>query len=120
MSDFETKVNIFARKVDDEARKVLAGTVDKILVSVRDGDPVTGSPGQPVDLGDLKRSWQSTVEGNEGHVFSDDPAARVIEAGVRAGTPLQFRSGGGAHSVKLTVNAADKLVEATVREVRSA
>lgn len=118
MSRFEQQVNIFARKVDDRARKVLAGSVEAIKVSIRDGDPFTGSPGQPVQMGDLRDSWDSTVDGDEGHVFSSHPAAKVIESGTRAGRALVLRSSqGGFHSVALTIAAADRLVEGVAREV---
>lgn len=104
------------------------------LASIQDGSPLTGAPGQPVDTGYLKNSWQMVQDSPDSIVIGTNVAyAGVIEDGVRSsydpdGTPRpkampgQGEAGrhikstvGGHHSVALTHANMDRLVESVKR-----
>lgn len=89
--------------------------------SIVHGSRLTGAPGQPVELGDLLRSWGvSFPSPTSVQVSSDSPYARPNEDGVRAGgKPYVQRSArGGRHSVRLTRRGLDKLVGQAAENVK--
>ena len=84
------------------------------------GDPATGSPGQPVDEGALKGSWQKKRLAKLLTQSTSNAAhARPIEEGIgRGGRPMTLRSKvGGFHSVKLTRAGFPKLVRNAFKKV---
>lgn len=81
---------------------------------------IAGSPGQPVQTGTLRNSWQTTIVSPTEVLISSNLAyAPVIEDGVgRHGKPLTLRSHvGGFHSVAHTLTNIDRLVDQVTREV---
>lgn len=109
---------------------------DKAFESIVDGSTITAAPGQPVDTGHLKASWQNVFTSpTERELMTNTVYAPIIEDGMislkgRAGDAgassggskqrLTFRSAvGGPHSVKLTRAAWPLLVEAAAAEVGS-
>jgi len=104
----------------DLENATLATITDFVLMShasIVEGSAVTGAPGQPVDTGALRSSWQTEWEGpGEAVIATDLPYATSIEDGVsyaHGGSPMTLRSPtGGFHSVKLTVAGAQALLNA--------
>jgi len=110
---FSDDLRAFSLKVDTVARDVFVNTVTATAESITDGSALTGSPGQPVDTGALKASWQTVFESPVSAVVGTNMVyAPLIEDGIsRHGTPIQFKSAvGGAHSVALTVLNFDRIV----------
>lgn len=111
---------------------MFVGSVTAIHGSVTDGSALTGAPGQPVDTGNLKASWQQMFpEDWVGEVATVTEYAPAIEEGQqmpytnRYGTyvepqPMTLRSSvGGFHSVKLTRSNWDRIVESETLKARS-
>ena len=112
----------FAAEVDRRARDVHNGVADGAYESIVNGSPLTGAPGQPVDTGNLRARWQNIVAGPlTREIVTNTVYAPTIEDGARVGRALTLRSQvGGFHSVKLTIAAWRRLVEAVTREVSGA
>jgi hypothetical protein len=107
--DFERTVQAFAAKVAARERAVHNGVCDLAFSSIVEGSPVTGAPGQPVDTGFLKGSWQNLIDGPlTRRIVTNVAYAPVIEYGVRqaydySGDPRPLGYGGGRPSIKSTV-----------------
>lgn len=109
---FGEDLKLFADKVEGRARRVFVGSVNRVQESVVDGSPLTGAPGQPVDTGNLRASWQQTYPADWiGEVSTNVVYAEPIEEGVGPHGPMTLRSQvGGFHSVKLTRAGWDRIV----------
>jgi hypothetical protein len=118
---FSGDVQAFTRKVNGRSRDVFLGVADACMESIVEGSPITGAPGQPVDTGNLKTSWQERIEGDKAFITTNVAYAPQIEDGTRAGRALTLRSQvGGFHSVRLTIAGFTRVVDAVVaRVVRS-
>lgn len=116
---FGDDLRLFAEKVATRQRDVFVGSVAHVHRSVTDGSPTTAAPGQPVDTGHLKSSWQLIFpELWIGEVSTAVEYAQPIEDGVGAHGPLTLRSAvGGFHSVKLTRANWDRVVDEEVTNV---
>lgn len=100
------------------------GIVEEAQRSIVEGSELTGAPGQPVDTGFLKGSWQAVFESpNVAVIGTNAEYAESIEDGLsyaHGGTPMTLRSDvGGFHSVALTVAGFDRIVEAVKARVRA-
>jgi hypothetical protein len=103
----------FQVKVAAATRDTFVDFVSALKGSIVEGSPVTGAPGQPVDTGALRNSWQDVVapDFSEATIGTNVVYAPPIEDGVGRFGPLTLRSKvGGFHSVKLTVANADALL----------
>lgn len=133
---FADDMRRFQVKVTGRSVELMMTLVPALHQSVTEGSAVTGAPGQPVDTGFLKNSWQyefapdfatATIGTNVGY-------APVIEYGVRskyddagARNPIKPVGGasrrsikstvGGPGSVRLTVANADRVLAEAVRQV---
>lgn len=118
----------FAVLVQNRIKGTLAGVASAVHESIVDGSPLTGAPGQPVDEGTLKNSWQNVIapDSLSAVVGTNVVYAPDIEAGMRVARTGQVtgqtaqrltqRSAvGGFHSVKLTIAGADALQADVVR-----
>ena len=116
---FQDDVRRFAAKVGQRARDIHNGVCDLAYSSIVEGSALTGAPGQPVDTGNLKGSWQNVIEGPLTRaIVTNVVYAEQIEDGTRAGKALVLRSQvGGWHSVKLTRAAWPRIVEHVTAEV---
>jgi len=117
MTGFADDIRRFGLVVETRSTEVFAGIVSALQDSIQNGSVVTGSPGQPVDTGNLRASWHSTFETPTKAIVSTNVVyAPSIEDGVsyaHGGTPMQLRSEvGGFHSVALSVAGFDRLVAA--------
>ena len=84
--------------------------------SIVEGSEITGAPGQPVDTGHLKGSWQLVFDSpNTAIIGTNVVYAESIEDGLSSahgGTPMTLRSTtGGFHSVALTVAGFNRIVD---------
>lgn len=111
--DMERVIQYVTRNTHALTRNVAAHA----FVSIVDGSPVTGAPGQPVEYGDLYDSYQFAPLGNERfEVYSDLHYAPIIEDNLR-GARLRSKVG-GFHSIKLTRHGWQKLVAHEVTRIR--
>lgn len=107
----------WAAKVEANLHLIFLNTATAVRDSVVEGSPVTGAPGQPVDTGNLKSSWQlGFPEPGVAEISTHVEYAPAIEEGVGPHGPMTLRSQvGGFHSVALTRSNFDKLVEDVTR-----
>lgn len=113
---FADDLNAFFAKTRYKTQTAFVNSANAVKESVVHGSAVTGAPGQPVDTGNLKASWQLTFDSpTEALVSTNVEYAPIIEYNVRGAT-LRSKVG-GFHSVALTVAGFEKLVEAEVRKV---
>ena len=115
----------FATKTQGKSNALFTNVASGVKESIVNGSAVTGAPGQPVDTGTLKASWQLTFESKSAALVSTNVAyAPVIEDNLRSsfnprGVQPEREPGrkaikstvGGSHSVKLTVGGFDRIVE---------
>ena len=100
-------------------KRLVVRVAEKMHESIVFGSPVTTAPGQPVDTGDLKRSWQLTFPDTM-HARSSSGLeyAPTIEQGVGPHGKITLRSAvGGFHSRDLTRTGFQRLVDTSVAEV---
>lgn len=119
---FRDDIRAFVVKVHAREQSIFTGTVDHAHTSIQEGSTVTGAPGQPVDTGVLRASWQKQYESPAVAIISSGGEAaaynKSIEDGVGPHGPLVLRSPtGGFHSVALTVDNFDRIVEHETRKV---
>lgn len=116
---FANDVMRFARKVQVQHREVFTGVVTEVKQSIVNGSPITGAPGQPVDTGNLRGSWQVVFESPTSALVGTNVVyAQQIEDGTRNGRSLVLRSKrGGFHSVKITLNGLHRIVDAVTARV---
>lgn len=129
---FGEELRIFGEKAERNIHAVFVGSVNAVHGSVVEGSAVTGAPGQPVDTGNLRASWQETFpEPLVGQTATNVAYAESIEHGQQApyttaaGTqvtpgPMTLRSSvGGFHSVKLTRAGWQDIVRDVAQQVVS-
>jgi len=117
---FSDQIRVFAVKADTTSKVVFPNSVSAAHSSITVGSGVTGSPGQPVDTGELRTSWQIEFESPTSATISTGvPWARQNEDGVTEdGRPYMQRSPvGGRHSVALTIVGMQRLVDAEAAKV---
>jgi hypothetical protein len=105
----------FAEKVEKRQRALFVRATLEVQRSVVEGSEITTAPGQPVDTGALKGSWQPeyltdwTWQTTTNLVY-----APIIEEGQN----MTLRSEvGGFHSVKLTRGGWQRIVDVVRDEV---
>lgn len=96
--------------VQKQTMAIFHGTVDGATRSIVEGSELTGSPGQPVDTGALKASWQTIYETpTVALIATNIEYAPYVEEGINSQGPVNYRVG-GPHNVKLTVAGIDRIV----------
>lgn len=103
---FSGDLERFAKKTITNSNAVFLGVGDECLRSIVEGSEITGAPGQQVDTGALKSSWQRWFPSpTEQRIATDAPYALQEEDGISyLGKPITRHSAvGGPHSTKLTV-----------------
>jgi hypothetical protein len=100
-------------------RAIHHGSVFDAHKSITLGSTLTGAPGQPVQTGRLRNSWQIEILSPlEARILTSMIYAASIEHGQRRGKPITLRSQvGGFHSLKLTIQNWDRIVESNARRV---
>lgn len=108
-------------------KDLLRGVTDEVHMSIVEGSPLTGAPGQPKDLGNLIKSWQKRFDGDSAIVSTNSEYAPYIEKGLRVvekdgvseEKKLTLRSEvGGFHSVSKTHAAFDRILEHVIAQVK--
>lgn len=110
----------FVVKLENIGNGLLPAVAAAAHESVVNGSPVTGAPGQPVDTGNLRASWQLAFPSPEvAEITTKTVYAPHNEYGVTEdGRPYTQKSPvGGRHSVALTITNFDKLVEHEVKRL---
>lgn len=117
---FGKDLRSFTVKVEERLKDTLVESTVLIHESIVEGSAITGAPGQPVDTGALKGSWQVTFPDElTGRVATGIAYAPGVEDGVGPHGPITLRSKvGGFHSAKLTVASWDKVLEEAVKRAR--
>ncbi len=114
-------VKRFQIKVASQTRDVFTGVVEESTRAIVEGSELTASPGQPVDTGRLKASWQTVFEAPDRAIIGTNVEyAQAVEDGVGPrGRVTYGKSGvGGSHSVKQLVANFDRVVEAVAERVK--
>jgi len=89
---------------------------DHVFRSITVGSPVTGAPGQPVDKGELLRSWKKVPDGANGsRIISTADHARAAEDG---GGRRKRSKTGGSHSVRMTRLGWHRIVRFELERVK--
>jgi hypothetical protein len=118
---FGDQIAAFTKQVTQRESAMVRGLTDFAFESIRDGSPNTASPGQPVDDGDLYKSWTKGFDNEAnprvGVVSSDATHANAIEQGVNPHGPVHFHHGGGPGSVAATIHAFTWMVEIVAEKV---
>jgi hypothetical protein len=117
---FGTDLKRWKEKVEFASHEVFVNTASAAHSSIQNGSTVTGAPGQPVDTGNLKSSWQlNFTSPTAAEITTNVVYAKGIEEGISShGTPITFRSSvGGAHSVALTRANLQRLVDDEARKL---
>lgn len=106
-------------KIEAMTQDVFVGVVAEATRSIVEGSEITAAPGQPVDTGYLKASWQTTFDSpTQATIGTNTEYAEPIEDGVGPHGPLTLRSAvGGFHSVKLTIAGMERIRDAVVKRV---
>lgn len=116
MSDaktFSRQLKQFGIKTTQKVQNAFVFATQEVRQSVVLGSEVTGAPGQPVDTGNLRASWQGDfLSKTEWELSTNVQYAVFIEDGGNDLGPFTLRSQvGGFHSVKLTRGNWDRIVE---------
>ncbi len=114
---FAAEIDAYARRLADWEYRLHSIAGDLVFESIVNGSPVTGAPGQPVDTGNLRASWQREIHGPLSQSIATNTVyAPAIEDGARGSKALTLRSQtGGFHSVKMTVAAWPRIVDEAER-----
>jgi hypothetical protein len=121
MSNFSDSLHKFSKKTRTQTEEIMQGLAEEGFRSIVMGSELTGAPGQPVDKGFLRASWQMVWEDGKKacNIITNCVYARDIEDGERNGKSLTLRSQvGGFHSVKLTVSAFHNIVTFVTNRVK--
>ena len=115
---FQSDMNRHLSKADKRLRAIHANVVFKVRDSIVFGSALTGAPGQPVDTGNLRASWQLTnPEPLVSNISTNVVYAPFIEDGIgRGGAMILHSKVGGFHSVRVTRAGFRKIVDVAVKE----
>jgi hypothetical protein len=107
MGQFSDSVRRFTKKVEVRSQAAFIATATHAHRSIQEGSVVTGAPGQPVDTGNLRASWQLTFDSRtSARISSNVSYAQHVEDNVRGVT---FKNH-GPHSVRLTIVGLPRIV----------
>lgn len=117
---FADDLNKFSVTCQTRSNDVFVGCVDEAFNSVVLGSPITGAPGQPVDTGVLRASWQKYFTSpTQAQISTNVAYAEPIEDGIGRYGPMTLRSSvGGFHSVAMTIAAFSRIVSIVTQRVK--
>ena len=115
---FARDLAMFGASIQTRADEIFERVVELSYESIANGSNITGAPGQPIDTGDLRSSFQvKRPRPRYASIVTKKAYAPVIEAGERKGKPIVLRSQvGGFHSVKLTIAGMERIVRVAAEE----
>lgn len=117
---FADDLKRFQGKVETHSNAIFLQTGEECLRSIVEGSEITGAPGQQVDTGALKGSWQRWFPSpTEQTIGTDSPYAQQEEDGIAySGKPIvQHSAVGGPHSTKLTIAGFKRIVDVVTARV---
>lgn len=120
---FPDDLKRWTREIEQTTNTIFVNTCAAALDSIQNGSAVTGSPGQPVDTGALRASWQLEFESPTSALISTNSEyAYPNEYGVTEdGRPYVQKSPvGGRFSVALTGQGLDRIIADEARKVTGA
>lgn len=121
MTGFADDLRRFTAMTERRMLDVHAATVVLAHQSITIGSVITGAPGQPVDLGNLRNSVQIEHESPTRALISTNVEyAEAVEDAVGPYGPRVYgaKNGiGGSHSLKQTMAGGQALVDEAVRLV---
>jgi hypothetical protein len=98
---FKADMDAFVAKVRKREQNLYNACVRHVKRSIVYGSPVTGAPGQPVDSGDLRRSFRTKRIGRRERTVSSPLIYGPIIEDNKRGATLRSKVG-GFHSIRLT------------------
>lgn len=105
---FSSDIANWRAKVQANSQTIFLNTASHAYESIVNGSPITGAPGQPVDTGNLRNSWQLSFPAkDEALIATNVEYAAHVEENVRGVT---FKNH-GPHSVSLTKLGLSRIVE---------
>lgn len=111
---FEEDLAKFSVKLERMTPQLLPTVASELYASIVDGSQVTGSPGQPVDTGTLRNSWQVRFPSPDvAEITTGVEYAPFVEDNIKG---VQFRNH-GPHSVALTLAGAQKIVDRVAEDL---
>ena len=118
---FSEDIKRFNAKVENLTQEVFVGVVAEAKDSIVNGSPLTGSPGQPVDTGNLRDSWQTEFKDENTAVISTNVVyAPQNEDGISRPSGVEYRqksAQGGRWSVALTRAGIQNIVDDVVNKL---
>lgn len=117
---FDADIKRFALKLERIGDGLLPAVAATAHDSIVNGSPLTGAPGQPVDTGNLKASWQLAFPTpGVAEITTKSVYAIPNETGITDdGRPYLLRSPvGGRQSVALTFIGMPRIVEHEARRL---
>lgn len=104
---------MFAFGKPEEQERLVEACAEAVYQSIVYGSPITNSPGQPVDTGELRDSWKVQKQSRVRYkVFTTVPYARAIEHNWRKISRAQFK----AAAAKMNIKRLTKRAKATIRK----
>lgn len=118
---FDRDLQAFSETCFSRTKEAFVQTAMECLTSIQSGSPITASPGQPVDTGTLRASWQLTFPSETvAEIGTNVEYAGYIEDGMNSRGPFTLRSAiGGWHSVKLTIAGFYRIVAIVAARVKA-
>jgi hypothetical protein len=111
---FGTDLHGFKVALERTTQEVFVAAVLEVQRSVVHGSEITGAPGQPIDTGHLRASWQTTFDSPTSALISTNVEyAQAVEDNVQG---HRFRNH-GPHSVHLTEIGFPKIATAVARRL---
>lgn len=118
MSSFLAQLEQWTAKTERTLQTVFVASCADAKDSIQNGSALTGSPGQPVDEGELKASWELNFESPTVAVISTNtPYAESNEDGIArpdGGAYVQRSTVGGRWSLRKTILGWPRIVDASV------
>lgn len=114
---FQSDMDRIRKKVKSRERALYNNVRDHAFRSIRFGSPVTGAPGQPVDKGDLLKSYKVKRLGSRRDEISSPLSYAPIIEDNRRGAQLRSKVG-GFHSIKMTRIGWRRIVEYEMKKLK--
>lgn len=112
-------LSVALRSIPGDARasveRNFVGIAEEFHRAIQSGSEITGSPGQPVDTGNLRASWiLAFLSALRALVSTNVSYAPAVEDGIGTHGPVRYgKSGiGGSHSASLAVLGLPLIVAA--------
>lgn len=95
----------------EETERLLDATAAAVYQSIVNGSPITNAPGQPVDTGELRDSWEiKRISKDRREISTTSPYARAIEHNWRRIARAQMKKAGEAMGFKRLTRKAKALI----------